>query len=243
MCQQAISLLLSDPLTYMSMLAVLQRGSAVILAADDDGVLIHEQKSKAYMLAASSIERGRELLESIPPCTLLLLHQQSLIPEAQRRFGLNYAHTCVQAVYFSRTVLALDSRLDIHPLDENHFDMVWQHYHDLVDAEYLRRRLREGALSGGFLRGELIGFVGEHEEGSIGLLEVLPEYRRQGFGTVLLSYEVNRFLQQGKLPFSQLVPQNEASLRLHRRLGFCVGDRQVTWLFCADQDDKGVEQR
>lgn len=34
-----------------------------------------------------------------------------------------------------------------------------------------------GHLFGGFLGDKLVGFIGEHPEGSIGILEVLPEFR------------------------------------------------------------------
>ena len=35
---------------------------------------------------------------------------------------------------------------------------------------------------GAFVDGQLAGFVGEHSEGSMGMLEIFPAYRRRGLG-------------------------------------------------------------
>ena len=43
--------------------------------------------------------------------------------------------------------------------------------------DYVAERLAAGAMTGAFLDGVLAGFIGIHEEGSIGMLEVLPAYR------------------------------------------------------------------
>ena len=49
-------------------------------------------------------------------------------------------------------------------------------------------------ILGGYLGDNLVGFCGMHEERSVGLLEVLKDYRRKGYGSVLLKSTVNYFL-------------------------------------------------
>ena len=55
------------------------------------------------------------------------------------------------------------------------------------------------------------GLPGMHPEGSVGMLEVLPEYRRQGAATALMAAMVNFCLERGCVPFSQIFAGNEAS--------------------------------
>ena len=51
--------------------------------------------------------------------------------------------------------------------------------------EYVEDRLKAGVIFGAFVDGRLAGFVGEHHEGSMGMLEVVPEFRRRGIAQAL----------------------------------------------------------
>ena len=54
----------------------------------------------------------------------------------------------------------------------------------------------------------------------MGLLEVLPNYRRQGIATLLQSYLTNLELSRGHIPYGQVFDGNEPSLALQRSLGY-----------------------
>jgi len=213
------------------MISPIQRGSARLICADERGILLEELQSGAIMLHAHGLDEGKELLDSINSAALVLLHQHYLVPYAQERYRLNYLHSCVNAVYFAKELLAHNHTLQISPLGAEDFDQIWEHYHSLVDAAYLRGRLLAGEVFGGYAEGSLVGFVGCHAEGSIGLLEVLPQYRRLGYGRALTAFMTNRLLTAEMLPFSQLVPTNQASMALHHNLGFTIDTREVYWLF------------
>ncbi len=88
----------------------------------------------------------------------------------------------------------------------------------------------EGAVCRASAGWEIAGFVGAHAEGSLGMLEVLPAFRRRGIGAALQAKATNRQLQEGWTPFSQVEPGNTASLRLQRTLGFRITRRNIFWL-------------
>ena len=227
----AYELLLSDPLYYISMIAPLQRKTGRVLVANDDGILLHDIKSGAYFLSASSQKAGLQMMELMPEAELIMAFQEFMIEPLQSKFGLNHLHTCRQAVYFHKQPTLGEESLAIRQLQAQDYGFLWEHYHDLVDADYLHRRLSEGMIYGGFLEETCVGFIGEHEEGSIGILEILPDYRRCGYGTELTKFMINLFLSQNRIPFSQIEPDNEASMRLHSSLGFTIDTRCVYWLF------------
>ena len=81
-----------------------------------------------------------------------------------------------------------------------------------------------------FLNGILAGFIGTHHEGSMGMLEIFPEYRRLGLGYALESALIRRLMEQGAIPYCQVYEGNEASLRLQRKLGLTFSDEFVYWL-------------
>jgi GNAT superfamily N-acetyltransferase len=210
------------------------RGSAEIIDADNDGVLMKDTISGAFMLTVKDKATGVKKLSLIDEAGLMVLHESFMLKEAQERFNLAQSMTCVQAAYFHKQHLPVDSaKLTVKPLTADDFEIVHEHYHG-ADGDYVRGRLESGAMFGGYSGGVLCGFAGEHEEGSAGLLEVFPEYRGKGYGIALSSHMVNHMLSKGMIPFGQVVVGNEASANLHLKLGFTVGKEELYWIFNRD---------
>ena len=110
------------------------------------------------------------------------------------------------------------------------FAVVFANYHSCSDPKYLRERLDAGVMRGAFAQGQLLGFIGMHSEGSVGMLEVLPPYRRRGVALALMAAMANHCLERGWVPFSQIFDGNTASLELHRRLGWTLCPEKLYWV-------------
>ena len=86
-------------------------------------------------------------------------------------------------------------------------------------------------MLGAFVDGECAGFVGFHAEGAIGMLEVLPRFRRRGIGEALLRGIVALALSRGQYAFAQVFTDNLPSLALQRKAGLAVSEEILYWLF------------
>ena len=64
-----------------------------------------------------------------------------------------------------------------------------------------------------------MGYIGEQVETCVGILEVFPEHRRQGWAKALLAAKLNDHLAKGYIPWSQVMEGNDISLALHDQLG------------------------
>ena len=109
-------------------------------------------------------------------------------------------------------------------------EIILRHYNKLSNNE-IEKLLKGRNIFGGYKNNVLIGFIGNHLEGSIGLLEIFPEYRRLGYGTILESYMVNKTLENGLVPFSQVEVENKKSIALQKKLGFKISKDKLYWLF------------
>ena len=137
-----------------------------------------------------------------------------------------------QAAYLrTQPPVLQDYVLAIRQLDVSDLPQVSAHY-QLEGADYLCSLLDRGQLFGGFQNGTLAGFVGRHAEGSIGLLEILPQYRRQGFATALERYMIDLELSLCHIPFGQVLTDNAPSLALQRSLGMTISSGTLCWLSC-----------
>jgi len=232
MNQKAIQYLEKDRLLHIDMLEPLRLKEGRVLHASDDGVLLYHDLSTAYMISGVSEESIHRMAGMMQEPTMIVLHQPFLKKELEEHFSLNGCMECYQAAYFSQSPLPLAmGEVTIAQLTEDDLPFVIKHYTHLSDDAYLLERIQAGML-GAYVNGAMAGFVGTHAEGTIGLLEVLPEYRRQGIAKLLEGAMANKLLAQGRIPYSQIVFDNEASLALHRSLGMEITPAPVlTWLY------------
>jgi len=230
MKDRAIKYLIKNPLLHMGMIEPIRWDTVDILYAQADGVLIKEQKSNAYMLSVDNFEKGRKLINSLLKCNLIVAHQKFMVDYILNKFGLTEKLECFQAVYMNKFKLDVKEELEIRQLEENQIEVILEHYDKLSNNE-IKKLLKNRNLFGGYNDSNLIGFVGNHLEGSMGILEVFPQYRRLGYGVILESYMVNQMLEKGRIPFGQIEINNGKSVALQSKLGFSVSKDRLYWIF------------
>ncbi len=227
----AIAYLEKNPLLHMGMLEPIRRNHADILYANAEGVFLFERKSGAYMLSTENEDLAKQLICSIDKAALFSLHQSSHVDFVKERFGFQESLDCVQAVYTKKEQISVDSECMIRPLEKKDAIFVKEHYHTSDDISYFETLIAKGDLYGAYIGNELTGFIGQHLEGSMGLLEVLPAYKRRGIGKALESFLINEILRMGNVPFCQVVEGNAASMYLQMSLGMEVSKDHLYWLF------------
>ena len=230
---RAFGYLQKRKLSHMDMLEVIRRGQGELLYGAEDGVLVRDIPSGAYMLSAADEDMGERLISLIPRGLkngLYVAHQDFLKDSLCRRFGCSVINSCVQAVYTRKTPWEEAAAYDIRPLDLSWLESVYGQYHTVHDRAYLEERISAGMMYGVFLEGKLAGFAGIHAEGSMGMLEVAEEFRRRGIGEALEKHLINRMLERGWVPFCQVFTDNEASVRLQEKLKLRIGREKVYWI-------------
>ena len=103
-----------------------------------------------------------------------------------------------------RPDLTREDGLSMRRLQREDFPQVISFYHGCCDEDYLRSRIQDGMLVGAFYDEKLAGFIGQHCEGSIGMLMVAP--------------------------FAQIITDNEKSKRLQEKEGFCLSRDKIFWM-------------
>lgn len=89
---------------------------------------------------------------------------------------------CRQAFYLKKDppAVALRPGVTLRPLTMEDLPFVLENYHNPGAYEsHIRGRIAEGMVAGQ-VDGQLAGFAGVHQEGALGMLEVVPAFRRRG---------------------------------------------------------------
>jgi ribosomal protein S18 acetylase RimI-like enzyme len=228
---QATEFLSQDILLNIDMLESIKRGNARIIQATEKGVLLFNTAGKTYMISTENEKTANYMIESVEQAEMFVAHQDFYISGIQNKFSFKETLSCYNAVYLRKEFLdEPENSISIKQLDVTYLHFIMKHYSRINDKEYLLERLNSGVMYGAFIENNLTGFIGMHAEGSAGMLEVLPEYRRQGVALSLETYITNQTLSKKFTPFGQIAAGNRASLELQKKLNFSVSAKTLCWL-------------
>ncbi len=216
---------------YLGLDRVLRRGTGEIVAEADHSILVRDRVSGASLLACEDREAGLAMLDRHvgENCRLLMVSDYALGKAAYERYGFTGKLECYQVAYYGEKP-KLDADLTVRTAVEDDLRMLAEHY-QAISEEELAAVVRRRSILLGYRESRLVGFIGEHLEGSMGLLYVFPEYRRRGFGAALQTYGIAKTMEAGFIPFGQVEKDNQASLRLQKRLGMTQSDNLMVWMW------------
>ena len=217
---------------------VLDHDNGPIIEESATGIFLRDDVSGAYMLSDSNKEEGRSWLlaheeEGYP--LLAICDDVELADFAAERYGFKRHFFAWQFLYPAKTVDPPDSAMILRTAVMDDLPFIMSVY-DRVDEEEMIWTIEHENIhfclvpdeNGEY---EIVGFGGEHPEGGIGMLEILPEYRGRGYGADLERLLIAHVLSRGDVPFSQVEPDNAVSLALHGKLGFVRSEERIDWMF------------
>ena len=213
-----------DPVGYGYLLDFYRRGARVCHAGEDGLVL----KNDEFDICCAG---GTAFAPALAESKLTLVEDRALAERLAARDSKLELMGCVQCMYLKEEPPRADRPgVTLRPLTPEDLDFVLENYHHPgAVAGHIRGRIAEGML-GAEIDGRLAGFIGVHEEGAMGLLEVLPEFRRRGLAEVLEAALIKRLLERGFLPYAQIRIGNTASEALQRKLGLTFDRRTLYWI-------------
>lgn len=221
---------------YADMRAAMKEGRAEVIYDSETALLLRETVCGVHFLAAEDAGEAEKLLKGLRERDpVVVLHGSALYAIAEK-LGYEVDPPCRQAMY-AGGLLQNSGELTVRNPDEADFETVDANYH-LVNGAELHKDFAKPEFLGGYLDGKLVGFAGLHSEGSMGLLTVLPEYRRRGFAQQIYSALINNQLRKGRIPYAQIYTDNENSLNLQKKLGFVLSPDTIAWSWLPDAEEQ-----
>ena len=211
LCSKAIAILEgSDARFYVDMTEALKAGRACAVLADEDGVLIHVPDCIWYMMAkteARAVFLARHVAANKTGSEQLVCHDNVALEKCAQIVGQRVLPIPVMLFgYFSDTLFDVPEYFSLVPSEEK----------DMFD---------------GFVEGVKVGYIGIREEGTIGHLEVFPEHRRKGYGTLLIKAITNLQIKNGRISSCHILENNVPSIAIHRNLGYWTDEvRRIYWM-------------
>ena len=237
---QALGFLQTDTLFYVDMLECISRGRAEIVYAECEnpslnGVLLYDKPSGIYMLAATKTLGACTALSCLQTKEVaqksgwLVTHGDGAREAVYSKLHVVWETPVWQVAYLDTPPFAIKDGLRFGLAKREEIELIKKTY-DKESPENIERLAKSGKIHCAFCGDEFVGYIGEHPEGSMGMLHVFPEYRRKGYAEALESLLANKYIEQGRIPYGHVVVGNDASMALQKKLGFQVADEKIYWL-------------
>lgn len=101
-------------------------------------------------------------------------------------------------------------------------------YRNPGSLEAIKRDITRRPSSAIYVDGEIVCWVLVHDDNSMGIMYTKEEHRRKGYAVDVTIDLVRQILEQGKLPYLQIVKSNGMSPGLAQKCGF-VEDGKADW--------------
>lgn len=134
--------------------------------------------------------------------------------------------------YYLPEETVVDPPADVcQPLSATQVPFIYENtpYRDYTHPEYIAEGIRRDVSAGYFKEGQLCGWGLTHDDGSLGFLNVLEPFRRQGIGEMVLRSLIAGKRKRNQPVFANIEPHNQKSIKLAEKLGFRP-DRLVSWV-------------
>lgn len=210
-------------------------GFGDLIYAEEDGVLIKFKGTDIYTVYGCDGRSAAKVVSLIPdkPGAVVCSRREEVVAAKERFPFITRSKACWQVRYLSTCGAPVPEDTVVARLeatDEN-VDFVTSTYSLGYPRKEIERLVGEVGVYGAYTGGKLSGYIGSHDEGTIGLLEVMPEFRRRGLGLYLLDYMVGRFIAEGRVAYSQIVYGNVKSYNMHIKAGFKPAEKLIYWCF------------
>ncbi|MFA6939849.1 MAG: GNAT family N-acetyltransferase [Clostridiaceae bacterium] len=136
----------------------------------------------------------------------------------------------VYRLFLSDEIILPVSSFSMSPLKEKDDCFIYESsdYKDFLSLEYVTERIKNGISSCIRNDNTPIAWGMTQDDGAIGFLHVLPEYRRKGYGKEIVLDLIQKVRKKGKIPFVHIEENNQKSMNLIKSLGF-KKDKMVNW--------------
>ena len=246
--QECKKWMMRQKLLHIDMIELINRGRARIVYRDAKELLLRDMVSGIYfhtrMVDVPTEWNLPQELGKDERIECIAIHQREMVPFMEKYFHLKTDMECMQGAYTRKEKLPVrglygpdgrgENGFSIRVLSEEFIPFVTEHYSEIGTEEYVTDRIRHGAVYGAFYDEKIVGFIADHEEGSIGMLYVLPEYRKRHVAMALETYCMNLAIERGEIPYGQIVLGNEPSIGLQEKMGICFAKGTIVWMGWAE---------
>jgi ribosomal protein S18 acetylase RimI-like enzyme len=226
--------LLKDEITNISIIGFVSENPITAVLREGNSVLIKGLSDEEWMYIFSKDETElRNLLDLLTEKDIFFASVEDwMIPIINEKKKFEWTLSTMRW-YLPDNVEVAENTYKTFPLSPEHIGFIisQSNYKQFLTPRYIKKRITKSISACIYENEKLIAWGLTHDDGALGSLNVLDEYRGKKYGTEIVLSLIHQCRALGKIPFAQTEETNEKAIKLVTKLGF-VMDRRVTWIKC-----------
>lgn len=230
--QEILDILYKDRIHNLNMINFVKSYNIDIFLQSGDSVLIRGKSDKPWIYISSKSEQEfRDLFSQLgEDDKYIAVVEDWMLPIIEEKKKIMWNLRC------KRYILPKNVKPgEVHHLvrflkpGDARYILENSAYRKLTPLDYIVDRIKRGIGLGLYDKGGMVAWIITHDDGAIGFLNVLSEYRRRGYGTDITNAIIKRVREKGGIPFVHIEEENINSVNLAKKIGF-TGDKFVSWI-------------
>ena len=133
--------------------------------------------------------------------------------------------------YLPQDVKVPENKIEVISLTTDHIGFIisQSNYKQFLTPAYVEERISKSISAAIIKKDKLVAWGLTHDDGALGSLHVLDEFRKKGYGKEILISLIHQNRKLGKTSFAQIEEKNVKAINLAVQLGF-LKDRRVSWI-------------
>ena len=227
--------LLTDEITNMSIIGFIAENPVTEILQEGESVLIKGISDEEWMYIFSKDEKElSKLLDQLTDKDIFFASVENwMIPIINENKKFEWTLSTIRW-YLPDDVEVPDNKFKTNSIstEDIGFILSQSKYRQFLTARYLKERITRSISACIYEDNKMVAWGLTHDDGALGSLNVLDEYRGKKYGTEIVLSLIHQCRALGKIPFAQIEETNYKAIKLVTKLGF-VQDRRVTWIKCA----------
>ncbi len=229
--KEIIQFLQKDIIKNVNIIYFIENNPIYYMERYKDSVIVKGESDENWVyISSSSPEELRELLKKCEDDKFFFVAEDWMLPFILEDKEMDWKLSCMKLV-FPEDIDIPRSKEKIRQLtvDEAEYIQNNSKYKEYTDTQYIQRRITDGPALGIYDGDTLVGWIMTHDDGAIGFLNILPEYRKIGYGYELTISIIEALRKMKKISFVHIEEDNDKSMNLALKTGF-MKDRLIHWV-------------
>lgn len=218
-------------LSNISIIGFLENNPITEVIEINDSYLIKGTSDVEWTYIVCSNENDlRALLERSASNTYFASVEDWMIPIITEKRNAEWVLSTMR-YYLPDDVDVPENKKEVVPLTTDHIGFIisQSNYKQFLTPAYVEERISKSISAAIMKKDKLVAWGLTHDDGALGSLHVMDEYRKKGFGKEILLSLIHQNRKLGKISFAQIEKKNTKATNLIEQLGF-IKDRRVSWV-------------
>lgn len=209
---------------------ILKRDGAIYIFTEGFEKFSEAKKNEILSLVS---EKAGELKEEKCDFIMLGIYEEESVKAFEEKFGYPEKSEmyCLMMEETQELTDKPNENVEVRKVPMEDWKIVFDTYTHSDSPEATKKRIEEGEIIGVYSGSSLMGFAGTHSEGSMGMLEVLKDFRGKGLGRILINALIRSQREKGRYAYGYVEKPNINAIEIYRKMNFTMDNDITTWLF------------